>query len=315
MSQIQHAVRLFAGVGLALAALCGAVPATNAEPVQLGPGDLLQIRVAHAPELSEKPVRLDGQGFVMLPMLGRVQAAGSVEALTAELSHRLLAYFKDPEVTIELLETKSKPASVLGAVKAPGNYQILNRARLLDLITQAGGLDADAGFSVRISRRREMGAFPAAAVKVVETGAYNVAEIQITDLITGARPEQNIPIVAEDVITVPRAQLIYVVGEVRRAGGFPLRDRETLSVLKALSLAEGLGAAAATGNARIIRGKEGKREEIAVNVGRILSGKEADQPMQPDDILFVPSSTAKKALTRGLDTALQMGTGVVIWRR
>jgi polysaccharide biosynthesis/export protein len=314
IQRVLSCVVISLGVAWALS-LSAAAAGHDREPVQLGPGDLLQIRVAHSPDMSEKPVRLDGQGFVTLPMLGRVQAAGSVETLTTELTRRLQPYFKNPEVSIEILETKSKPVAVLGAVKAPGSYQIVNRPRLLDLITQAGGLDPDAGYSVRISRRREMGGFPVGLVKVVESDGYNVAEIQVTDLITGARPEQNIPILAEDVITVPRAQLIYVVGEVRRAGGFPLRDKETLSVLKVLSLAEGLSTTAATGRARIIRGKEGNREEIAVNVGRILSGKDADQPMQPEDILFIPSSTAKKALTRGLDTALQMGTGVVVWRR
>ena len=104
-------------------------------------------------------------------------------------------------------------------------------------------------------------------VRVVESDLYAVAEIGIAGLMTGSQPEQNVPIFAEDVITVPRAQLVYVVGEVRRAGGFPLREKETLSVLQALSLAEGFGTAAATGKAKIIRARDGGREEIAVNVG------------------------------------------------
>jgi polysaccharide export outer membrane protein len=292
----------------------GLIVAETKTQGQIGPGDLLQIRVAHAPEISEKPVRLDAEGFIVLPLAGRVKAAGSVDALTVELEHRLGEFLKNPEVSIEVVETKSKAVAVLGAVKTPGNIQIVNQTRLLEVITQAGGLEADAGYAVRVSRRVSDGIF-GAGVKTSQADGYAVAEIRVADLMNGVRPEHNIAVQAGDVVTVPRAQLIYVVGEVRRAGGFPLRERETLSVLQALSLAEGLSATAATGNAKIIRPVNGERQEIAVNVGRILSGKDKDLAMRPEDVLFVPSSAAKKAFTRGLDTALQMGTGVVVWRR
>src|SRR5260370_15449747 len=129
-------------------------------------------------------------------------------------------------------------------------------------------------------------------------------------------PEENILIQPNDVISVPRAELIYVVGEVKKAGGFPLDGHESLSVLRAISLSEGLLPTASPAGVRIHRGGQGvgERQEIAVDLKRILSGKAPDVSLQPDDILFVPSSASKKAGIRAIEAAIQLGTGVVIWR-
>jgi polysaccharide export outer membrane protein len=120
-----------------------------------------------------------------------------------------------------------------------------------------------------------------------------------------------------DVITVPRAKLVYVIGEVHKAGGFVLRERQSISVLQALSMAEGLTQTAGSKNAKILRPVEGtdRKDEIAVNVHDILAGKSPDLSLLPNDVLFIPTSASKSAALRGIETAIQMGTGVVIWRR
>jgi polysaccharide export outer membrane protein len=142
------------------------------------------------------------------------------------------------------------------------------------------------------------------------------AQISLPDLVEGRHPEANIAILPHDVITVPRAKLVYVIGEVRKSGGFALRERENISVLQAISLAEGLTTTAGSRHAKIIRPMEdgSAKSELAVDVRSILAGKSPDIPLHPNDILFVPNSAAKNATMRGIESAIQMGTGIVIWR-
>jgi polysaccharide export outer membrane protein len=120
-----------------------------------------------------------------------------------------------------------------------------------------------------------------------------------------------------DIISVPRAETIYVIGQVQKSGGFVLNDREEVTVLQALSMAGGLDRTAQPQHARILRRQPGAstRTEIAVDLTRILNGKVPDVPMESEDILFVPNSLPKKAAIRALETAVQIGTGVAIFRR
>jgi polysaccharide export outer membrane protein len=116
-----------------------------------------------------------------------------------------------------------------------------------------------------------------------------------------------------DVITVPKAELVYVVGCVKKSGGFTLGEHEQISVLQALSLAEGLDHGASTKKARLLRqegpGKE--RKEMAINLKPILNGSAPDVPLHANDILFIPTSTAKLATLRGVEAAIGMGTMAV----
>jgi polysaccharide export outer membrane protein len=116
---------------------------------------------------------------------------------------------------------------------------------------------------------------------------------------------------------VARAGVVYVVGEVRKPGGFVLKSNENISVLQALALAEGLTRTAAKSQSRIIRSDEqsGVRSEIPLNLGKILEGKAADPLLRPNDILFVPNSAGRLALYRGMEAALSITTGLIIWRR
>jgi len=130
-------------------------------------------------------------------------------------------------------------------------------------------------------------------------------------------PLENIAVKPNDVISVPRADLVYVTGEVKKSGGFTLGENENISVLQALALAEGVERTASLSSGRILRvGPDArKRGEIPFDLGAILAGKEPDVKMQPNDILFVPGNTAKKVGWRAIETAIQIGTGIVIWRR
>ncbi len=283
----------------------------------LGPNDEISVRCVNADEFTDKPIRVDGDGFVTLPFVGRIQVGGlRVDQVEAELTRRLSEFIREPQVLVNLAEAHSQPVSVIGAVNTPGVQQIQGRKRLLEVLSQAGGLKPEAGRIVRVTRRIENGDIPLPGATKDTSQQYSVAEIDVKQLIDAKNPAVNIEVRPNDVISVPSTALVYVVGQVRKPGGFPLRDEETMSVLQALSLAEGAQQTAATAKAKILRldGPSG-RKEIAVNVSGILSGKGRDVPLQAGDILFIPNNSAKAAGMKALDAIVNLTTGMAIYGR
>ncbi len=282
----------------------------------LGPDDQIEVRATDA-DLGDKPVRIDMAGYIRLPMLGRFQAAGfSVEQLEGAVAERLKEYVHKPDVSVSVTEFRSQPVSVIGAVKNPGVHQLQGRKTLVEVLSLAGGLNQDAGSQVKITRRAEWGRIPLKNATDDASGQFSIAEVSVSRILNATAPEENIQVRPYDVISVPRADLVYVIGEVQKAGGFVLNEREGVTVLQALALAGGLERSAAPKNARILRRSgDADRTEIAVNLKQILEGKQGDVNMQPDDILFVPSSVPKKAALRAAEAAVQAATGMVIWRR
>jgi polysaccharide export outer membrane protein len=280
------------------------------EPQTLGPGDQVQVSALHVEELGNRPVRVDSDGFIMLPGLGSIKVGGLTAEQVAKVVRQLLSKtIRDPQVAVDIVELHSQPVSVLGAVKTPGVYQIVGQKRLLEVVALAGGLDQEAGDIIKVSRAQP--SEPGHPEK------FNVIEAHVTDLMEGRRPELNFAIHSEDVITVARAKLVYVIGQVRKPGGFVLREQHDMSVLKALSLAEGLLPAAAIGNARILREIEphSQRQEINVDLKGVIAGRVPDRALLPDDVLLIPTSAAKTVAQRVLEVGLQMATGIVIWRQ
>ncbi len=284
----------------------------------LGPDDQVVVRAPDADEIGDKPVRIDSSGYVRLPLAGRIQAAGlTIEQFENEIAARLRVYMKQPEVSVSVVEFRSQPVSVLGCVRSPGVLQLQGQKTLVEVLSLAGGLADDAGHSVKISRRLEWGRVPLPSAADDPTGGYSVGEVSLNDIMEARNPAQNILIRPQDVISVPRGEMVYVIGQVLKAGGYMLRERETLSALQALSLAGGLDRAAAPQNTRILRLAPGaaNRTEIAVNLKRIMSGQAGDVPLRPEDILLVPSSAPKKALGRAAEAAVQITSGLIIFRR
>jgi polysaccharide export outer membrane protein len=284
----------------------------------LGPDDVIAVEAVEADEISGKPVRIDRSGFIRLPMAGRVQASGlTVEQLENAIAGRLKVYIKEPEVAVSVVEFRSQPVSVLGSVRNPGVHQLQGRKTLVEILSLAGGLADDAGHSVKITRRLEWGRIPLASAADDASGGFSVAEVALKDILEARNPADNILILPNDVISVPRAEMVYVVGQVPRAGGYVLRERETLSVLQALSLAGGLDRVAAPQNARILRAAAGQanRTEIPVDLKKIMAAQAGDVALESEDILFIPASAPKKALGRAAEAAIQLTTGLVIFRR
>lgn len=284
----------------------------------LGPADEIQIQAIDADGISNDPIRIDSSGYIRLPLAGRVQAAGlTVHQLENEIATRLKPYIKEPQVVVTLTDPRSNPISILGAVRDPGVHQIQGPKTLIEALALAGGLVDDSGYRIRITRNIQYGPIPLADAYNDPSGAYSLGEVNVEQLLEGENPAMNFQIRPHDVITVPRAEKIYVVGEVNRAGGFTLHEKETLSVLQALSLANGLTKTAKSGSARLLRvsSSSSGRLEIPVDLSAILAGKAEDIRMRADDVLFVPNSAFKSAGLRAIEAAIQLGTGIVIWRR
>ena len=309
---------------MALAVVCAAAQQT-ADPGNLsqagyilGPDDQILIRALYAEEISEKPVMIGTNGYISLPMAGRLRASGlTVEQLETEIVSRLKPYMQDPQISVSVVEFRSQPVSVLGAVANSGVVQLRGHKTLFEVISEAGGLKNEAGNTIKITRRKEFGPIPLASAVADRSGQFSVAEVSVKSVMEARNPQENIEVKPKDVVSIPRAELIYVIGSVKRAGGFVLNEREHISVLQALSMAEGLDRVASGGNARILRSSDGAstRTEIPVDVNKILAGKTSDVPMLANDILFIPNSAAKSATLRGVEAAIQVATGVVIWRR
>jgi polysaccharide export outer membrane protein len=283
----------------------------------LGAEDELQISGPEPDEVPTKVVRVDGEGDIQVPLVGRIHVAGlTVQQAEQEVNKKLAVYVKKPQAALDVKELRSQPASVLGAVNQPGVHQVEGRKTLLEMISLAGGVRPDAGYSIRITRQVEWGCIPLPGATMDASGQFSVAQVKLQDIMEAKVPEENIQIFPHDVISVPKAELIYVTGDVKKSGGFILGEKQNMSVLQAISMAEGLGTAPDTKHAKILRMNPGadQRTEIPVDLKTILQGKGHDVPLQGNDILFVPDSTGRKIALRALEAAIQTGTGVAIYR-
>lgn len=294
--------------------------AAEKQPLQylLGPGDLISLHVQDLDDVSEKPVRVDPSGSIDLPLIGRLTAAGlTVDQLRTTLNKKLSKYVESPQIAINVLEYHSQPISVLGAVNSPGIQQLQSPKRLLDVISVAGGLKPEAGAKLTITRQMHWGSLPLPNARTDSSGQFSIAEVSLDALTKSNNPENNIYVYPNDTVSIPKADVVYVLGQVKRSGGFALDTHDSLSIIKALALAQGLDRDAAPKRARIVRASviaSNNTKEIPVNIQMILDGKAPDMLLNADDVLYVPSNAAKSATRRAAEAALQIATGVVIYR-
>jgi polysaccharide export outer membrane protein len=295
-------------------------PASSLESIPsnylLGPDDQVTLFVTDLDEISGKPTRIDIRGDLNIPLAGRVQAAGlTANQLEVEIEQRLTKQLNDPHVVVNVTEFRSQPVSILGAVSTPGVHQLEGRKTLFEMLSLCGGLRVDSGSTVKITRDLKWGRIPLANAQDDPTGHYSVASVPVKNIMNGTNPSQNIVIKPEDTISVPKADLIYVIGSVKKPGGYVLGQDETMSALQILSLAEGLDKSAASSKARVMRTVPGKanRTEIPINLSKLMAGKVPDLQLKSDDILFVPNNAAKSVLNRTAEAAITIGTGLAVY--
>ncbi len=270
----------------------------------IGPQDLLGIVFLEAAELS-RDVRVAPDGTVSLSYLAeRVRVAGLTLNQAEELLRRKYqeaGILNQPNIAITLKELVSKPVTVMGAVRSPGVFQLGATLPLMRVITQAGGFTEDAGTTVQ----------------VVRSGASaqdQVLRVRIEDLRMGLL-EANIPIYGGDMVNVLPAGAVYVVGAVNRPGRHSLRsDSDQMTLLRLVALAEDTKRTARLDQTVILRkDASGATKEIPVNLKKILQRKAPDVAVLANDVVFIPDSLGKRALGRVGDTALQVGTTLLLF--
>lgn len=317
MSKTKNRRTPFVLVALILGAALACVAETQADYV-LGPDDQVGVHAIDVDEIPVTPFRIDSSGNIDCPLIGTTHLAGlTISQAKTQIERKLASWVKEPKVTFTLVEPGSKPVSVLGTVNKPGIYQIRGKKLLYEVLSLAEGLRPESGNTIRITRPVESGPLPLQNAHLDESGHFYVGEVKVKSLLEARRPEDNVPVQANDVVVVNRADLIYVVGAVKKPGGFILNDKESLSTLQALSLAEGLERTASPDRAKILRqgGQSQERTEVSVNLRRVLEGTDRDFSLRADDILFIPNSATKAAGLRTVEALIQVGTGVAIWRR
>jgi polysaccharide biosynthesis/export protein len=283
----------------------------------LGPDDELTLGAPEIEELDKRVLRVQADGTVNVPLIGPLKAEGlTPQQFQVELVKALKTQFRDPQISFTSIDVKSKPISIIGAVNRPGIQQVDGERSLLEVLSMAGGLRNDAGYVVKVTRMSTSASTFPPEVRPTLTGDSVTAEISLSSLFEGKNPAENVTILPGDVITIPKGKMIYVVGNVVKSGGFIVGGNDDLTVLRALSMAEGLDSFADTAHARILRASAtGQRAEQQLDIKKIMAGKAEDIRLNPDDILFIPSSTSKKMTAKSIEAAVQVGVGFAIWRR
>jgi polysaccharide biosynthesis/export protein len=263
--------------------------------VRLGAGDLLEVSVYNVPELNTK-LRVSTNGEIYLPLINNVHVAGlTIEEAEALIERRLDrgGFVKGPHVQIFVQENNSAGASVLGEVRKPGIYPILGNQKVFSLISAAGGFTEHAGKSITVTHRDQ--------TPVTVPISRNIED----------HPESDIAVLPGDVVTIRRADIFYVVGEVNRPSGF-LMDSGHISVLQAIALAGGTSSTAKLNGARIVRKGSAGLIIVPVQLKKLMEAKISDLPMEADDILFVPTSARRVMQVRTVEAAAQMATAAGI---
>jgi polysaccharide export outer membrane protein len=279
----------------------------------LGFGDQLTLWAVEAEEINGKSFSIDQSGYLALPLVGRVRAAGfTVDQFEAELKTALGKYIRQPQIVVAVTEPKSEPVSITGAVNTPGVYQLNGSKSLAEMLAEAGGLSQDAGHLVRITRQLKYGHIPVPKAVDDSTNGVSAAEISVQDALAGK--SGNIPIFPNDLIMVSGRGMVYVLGDVTKPGAYPIGERPTISLLQALAIAGGLAKTASPNNMKLIHPVPGgARQEMDIDGSKIIQGKAPDVELQPNDILYIRDSLGKRANRRAAEALVQAATFMLGW--
>ncbi len=249
---------------------------------RIGPRDLIKIEVYDVPELNVER-RVSESGAINLPLVGEVPVSGKTEEQLSRDLKELLGtkYLQRASVGVKVLEFRSRPISVMGAVKQPGSLAFSGRWSLLEALTAAGGLAENHGNMIYVRRQ-------------ADNGLADQVAVRVDDLLTKADPRVNIPIFANDLINVPAVVevTVYCLGQVAQPGALAFKSNERITLLAAIARAGGPTDRAAS-KIQIKRAPQepgGTATEIAVDYKRILAGKEPDVELVQGDVVFVKES-------------------------
>jgi polysaccharide export outer membrane protein len=246
------------------------------ESLLIGPGDMLHVQVFDTPEL-EQHARVTDAGELPLLLGGSVKASALTPAEAARAIEKVLLdghYLLRPKVLVAVEEYATQKVSVLGEVKAPGAYSIDTPRSVLDVLTLAGGLTEVADRKILIERRNSQEKIPY-FVSNKPDAAFDTA----------------IQIHPGDTLFIPRAGIVFALGDVGRPGGYTMTNNEgKISVLELLACAGGTNHSAVPSHAKLIRNDGENVIEIPLPLSAMQKGNRIDMPLHPGDIVYVPFS-------------------------
>jgi polysaccharide biosynthesis/export protein len=289
-------VSFFFCVGFASAAF-----AATPETLLIGPGDLLHIQVVDTPELEQHP-RVTDAGEVPVAGVGSVRVSGMTPSAAAGvIQDRLITghYMNHPQVLVSVEQYATQNISILGEVKAPGAYPIGTPRSILDVLALAGGLNGVADRNILIERHSD----PA---HLVHYNFSNDADRAIAD---------QVQVNPGDTVVVPKAGIVYVLGDVNHPGGYVMANNESrMTMLEALAMAGGLTKTAKQGHARLIRKQaDGTFTDRELSVGDLQQGKLPDIAMLPGDVLYVPFSYGRNLAVMGAGSIAGSATSAAVY--
>ncbi|HUS11909.1 MAG TPA: polysaccharide biosynthesis/export family protein [Pyrinomonadaceae bacterium] len=267
---------------------------------RIGPGDVLDIRILNRPNLSREAIRVEGSGMIRMPLIEtEIQAACKTEGeLAREIAERYTKFYRKPQVDVFIKEYHSRQVAVIGAVNEQSRFELQRRIRLLELLTYAKGPSAKAGQTINIVH-----APPALACQQPDSSTEDAkafSSYKLSDTLTGD-PRANPYLEAGDIITLPEANQVYVVGNVFTPLTIPLKEPITLS--RAVAMAGGVKQDSKKDKVRIVRQEAGMTSrEIVVDLTAIEKKRAEDIALRPNDIIDVPTSGSKSFLRTLLGT-------------
>jgi polysaccharide biosynthesis/export protein len=280
-------------------------PSTPAQPdaavkesLMVGPGDLLHITIYDEPGLEQR-ARVNDAGQVSLSMIGSVKVAGEtpVGAAQAIRSKYVAAnLLNNPQVSVLVEEYATQTVSVLGQVNRPGAVQMVTPRSILDVIAMSGGLTATADRHVTVQRKG------------------NIADRTTVFLPNDADAtlKQNaLQVYPGDTVVVPKAPIVYVLGDVAHPGGYPMENDSQITVLRSIALAGGSNKTASEGRARLIRQANGSYSEQSLHLKDMEKGKVADMQLLPNDVIYVPFSYTKNLVVGGSSIAASAASAII----
>ena len=260
---------------------------------RIGPADVLDIRIYNRPNLSRDAVRVEGNGMIRMPLIDtEIQAACHTEGeLAREIASRYARYYKNLQVDVFIKEYHSKQVAIIGAVNDQSRFELQRRVRLLELLTYAKGPSSKAGQTINIVHSQS-----ASLCKGPDMDNDDVAaafsSYKLSDTLQGD-PKANPYLETGDIVTIPEADQVYVVGNVFTPLTIPLK--EPISLTRAIAMAGGVRQDTKKDKVRVVRQEPGSmtKTEIIVDLQAIEKKKAEDLALQPNDIIDVPTSGSK----------------------
>ena len=282
-------------LGILLVAVFSARAQQQDDRYRIGAGDVIDVRIYNRPQLSRDAVRVEGNGMIRMPLIEtEIQAACLTEGeLAKEIATRYTKYYRNLQVDVFIKEFHSRQIAIIGAVNDQGRFELQRRIRLLELLTYAKGPSPRAGQTINVVHSSA----PSLCKKDDdEIGAF--ASFRLSDTLLGD-PKANPYLEAGDIVTLPEADQVYVVGNVFMPLTIPLK--EPITVSRAIAMAGGTRQDTKKDKIRIVRQEPGAqtKKEMLVDLSAIEKRQAEDIQLQPNDIVDVPTS-AGRSLLRGL---------------